>query len=61
MQVTSERSFIRTASGTVLFGSGLFLRSDIHSALFSEPSKDIPLGAFSEITAVGLELQRATV
>lgn len=61
MQVTSERSFIRTASGTVLFGSGLFLRSDFHSVLFSEPSKDIPLGEFSEIAAVGLELQTATV
>lgn len=61
MLVTSERSFIWIAPGTVLFGSGLFLQSDFNSVLFSKPSKDIPLGAFSEIAAVGLKSRTATV
>lgn len=45
----------------MLFGSGLFLQSDFNSVLFSKPSKDIPLGAFSEIAAVGLKSRTATM
>lgn len=59
--MTSERSFIRIAPGTVLFGSGLFLQSDFNSVLFPKPSKDIPLGSFSEIVALGLKSQTATM
>lgn len=45
----------------MLSGNGLFLLSDFNSVLFSKPSKDIHLGTFSEIAAVGLKSQAATM